>query len=77
MKNIKHNIDFKSLMIGFLLSTCMFLLMGQQTYSAMSNNDKPFLVKVLSLPPVELKKDIGIIIKDFPTNDRIKVEIKK
>ena len=59
--------DIKSLMIGFLLATCMFLFMGQT--SNMSNS--PIEVKIIEQPRVSSLEIMKVEIVKQPT---IKVE---
>ena len=62
--------DIKSLIIGFLLSTCIFLFMGstiiQQAYGDILK------VEVVNS---EFPKSLDINIKDFPSYDKIQVDI--
>ena len=70
-------IDTKSLLIGFLLASCMFLFMGltdvsiKQSYSDVL---KVELVKPTSLFGNNMEVDVNI--KDFPY-EKLKVDIDK
>ncbi len=62
--------DFKSLIIGFLLATCMFLLIGS-SYIRQKYGDVLKVEVINSSYP----KALDVKIKDFPSYDNIKVDI--
>ena len=61
--------DIKSLIIGFLLATCMFLFMGQT--SNISNS--PIEVKIIEQPLADFNRIMKVKIVEQPP---IKVEPK-
>ena len=62
--------DIKSLLIGFLLATCMFLFIGS-SYLQQKYGDVLKVEVVNSSYP----KVLDVKIKDFPSYDNIKVDI--
>tara|TARA_Y100001970_G_scaffold206419_1_gene251368 strand:- start:836 stop:1048 length:213 start_codon:yes stop_codon:yes gene_type:complete len=62
--------DFKSLIIGFLLATCMFLFMGS-SYLQQKYGDVLKVEVVNSSFP----KSLDVNIKDFPSYDKLKVDV--
>lgn len=63
--------DIKSIMIGFLLATCMFLFMGQTSYSHLSKS--PIEVKIIEQPNASSFGTMKVKIIEQPS---IKVEPK-
>ena len=49
--------DFKSMIIGFLLSACMFLFMGQTDKKYATTNEMYDLLKIVSGDVKEIKKN--------------------
>tara|TARA_B100000029_G_C17194302_1_gene821893 strand:+ start:551 stop:748 length:198 start_codon:yes stop_codon:yes gene_type:complete len=64
-----NKMDIKSLIIGFLLASCMFLFMGS-TYIEQKYGD------VLKVQLVRSSSALDINIKDFPY-ERLKVDVNK
>ena len=49
--------DIKSMIIGFLLATCMFLFMGQTDKKYATTNEMYDLLKIVSEDVKEIKKN--------------------
>jgi len=62
--------DTKSLIIGFLLATCMFLFLGNSYIQQKWGEVLKVEVINSSFP-----KSIDVNIKDFPSYDNIKVDV--
>ena len=74
-----NKIELKSLIIGFLISTCLFLFMGNTSNYA---NNKVLKVELIGSNALDVKiKDfpsygnLDVNIKDFPSYDQLKVKV--
>ena len=65
-----NKIDTKSLLIGFLLASCMFLFMGLTDVSIKQNYSDILKVKLVNPSALDVN------IKDFPY-EKLKVDIDK
>ena len=62
--------DIKSLVIGFLAATCLFLFMGLTEVTGKFGGVIKVEVVNSSFP-----KSLDVNIKDFPSYDKIKVDV--
>tara|TARA_B100000029_G_C17033724_1_gene763223 strand:+ start:396 stop:596 length:201 start_codon:yes stop_codon:yes gene_type:complete len=65
-----NKMDIKSLIVGFLLASCLFLFMGNTSYIGQKYGD------VLKVQLVSSGSALDVNIKDFPY-DKLKVKVYK
>ena len=56
------SIDIKSMLIGILLCSCMFLIMGQTSIY----DKNPMEVKIVGMEQVNFPSSINVSVKEFP-----------